>query len=100
MSVPGEFEARVEPSIGEVYRVVLDVRDEQRAMRRELIGRPEYESDQEGHVAAHKELGQRITNVVKDFEGFKSTVKWVIGVAVTVLAVFLTYAMNHVGWHA
>lgn len=93
MTMPGGFEPRAEPSIGEVYRVVLDVREEQRAMRKDLIGRAEYESDQERHADAHKELR-------KDFDGFKSTVKWVIGIAAGFLTVVIAYALNHIGWHA
>jgi hypothetical protein len=41
-----------EVTLGEVYRAIVEVRQEQRDMRKDLIGRAEYESDQEG--IAHK----------------------------------------------
>ncbi len=37
-----------EVTLGEVYRAVIEIRQEQREMRKDLIGRAEYESDQEG----------------------------------------------------
>lgn len=44
--------AENEVTLGEVYRAIVEVRQEQRDMRKDLIGRAEYESDQEG--IAHK----------------------------------------------
>jgi len=37
-----------EVTLGEVYRAIVEVRQEQRDMRKDLVGRAEYESDQEG----------------------------------------------------
>lgn len=45
-------------TLGEVYRAIVEVRQEQRDMRNDLIGRAEYESDQEGIAHKFQESGK------------------------------------------
>ncbi len=47
-----------EVTLGEVYRAIVEVRQEQRDMRKDLIGRAEYESDQEGTDRRFEESGK------------------------------------------
>jgi hypothetical protein len=47
-----------EVTLGEVYRAIVEVRQEQRDMRRDLIGRAEYESDQEHINSRFEESGK------------------------------------------
>lgn len=47
-----------EVTLGEVYRAIVEVRQEQRDMRKDLIGRAEYESDQEGIDRRFEESGK------------------------------------------
>lgn len=50
--------AENEVTLGEVYRAIVEVRQEQRDMRKDLIGRAEYESDQEGIDRRFEESGK------------------------------------------
>jgi transcription antitermination factor NusA-like protein len=50
--------AENEVTLGEVYRAIVEVRQEQRDMRKDLIGRAEYESDQEGIAHKFQESGK------------------------------------------
>jgi hypothetical protein len=59
-----------EVTLGEVYRAIVEVRQEQRDMRKDLIGRAEYESDQEGidrrfeeSAKVHTQLETRVAEV-------------------------------------
>lgn len=59
--------------MGEVYRLVIAVQHDLRDMRKDLIGRGEYESDQEGidrrfqsSVEAHTELKSDISSVIAE----------------------------------
>jgi hypothetical protein len=47
-----------EVTLGEVYRAIVEVRQEQRDMRRDLVGRAEYEADQEGIDRRFEESGR------------------------------------------
>lgn len=50
--------AENEVTLGEVYRAIVEVRQEQRDMRKDLIGRAEYESDQEHINSRFEESGK------------------------------------------
>lgn len=59
-----------EVTLGEVYRAIVEVRQEQRDMRKDLVGRKEYEADQEGierrfqnSDAIHNQLDSKVAAV-------------------------------------
>lgn len=91
-----------EVTLGEVYRAVLEVRAEQREMRKDVIGRAEYESDQEGHVNAHKELAKQITEArvehASRVDGLVRTFRWIAGVAAALFGTVLAVVLPHLRW--
>lgn len=96
-------------TLGEVYRRVVEVGQEVREMHRDLIGRGEYEADQEGHVAAHRALGERIeavrtetsevrTDLSGRMDGQVRTIRWVLGGVGAALAVVAAIVLPHLRW--
>lgn len=80
-----------EVTLGEVYRAVMEIRQEQRDMRRDLIGRAEYESDQESIERQLTELTKALADERMARESGDQRIittaeqgkRWAIGIAMT-----------------
>lgn len=104
-------------TLGEVYRLVQSVLQEQRAMRTDLVGRAEYESDQEGtdrrfeesnkvHTALDAKVAKVDARVDAKIEALEQKVeaqekeqrqnrsKWFFAVAMAVVSPVLAFIVN------
>lgn len=61
-----------EPTLGEVYRLVLGVGHDLRDMRKDLVGRAEYEADQEGIDRRFQGSNETHTEMKADIAGVKA----------------------------
>lgn len=71
-----------EPTLGEVYRLVLGLGHDLRDMRKDLVGRAEYEADQEGidrrfqgSNDVHNQLDSKVSTVKSDLTSALATAK-------------------------
>lgn len=94
-------------------KAVQDLSDAVAEMRRDLIGRAEYEADQEGHASAHRDIStalsaaraeakEQVTGVRLDLsrriDRHITTLRWILGGIGGAVLVVLAVILPHLRW--
>jgi len=100
-------------TLGEVYRLVLGIITRLDRMAEQSVARTEYESDQTGHVEAHRESGRRIEDArtetkeliaaaIKSLRvevaDLKRSIRWWAGGAGALALALIVFALPHIHW--